>query len=98
VVTLLGGRLKTLGKYTPGTSKKNRPKDVEERCHRLDRHRTPADMLFAGVAVLYLNYLQNPSTRKSASEHLERFMAHVGLWVRWLACGRVAVAPAASGS
>jgi hypothetical protein len=68
VVTLPGGRLETLGKCTPGASKKNQPEDVEERWHRLDRQRTPADMLFADVAVLYLNDLQNPSTRKSASE------------------------------
>jgi hypothetical protein len=79
LVTLPSGRLKRPGKYVPGASKKNPAKYVEETWHRLDRQRIPADMLFADVAAPYLEYLQNPFTRKSASEGLERFMVHVGL-------------------
>lgn len=35
-------------------------------------------MLFADAAKLYVEYLTNPTTQKSAKEHLDRFIAHSG--------------------
>ena len=78
VIRLPGGRMKTLGRDEHGATRKHPPREIEEAWHALDRKRTPVDMLMADVAALYLEYLTNPGTRKSAREHLNYFLAHVG--------------------
>jgi integrase len=78
VIKLPGGRLKTLGKDEHGATRKHPPKEIEEAWHALDRQASPRDMLFADVAANYLDYLTNPRTKRTAREHLDRFMLFIG--------------------
>jgi hypothetical protein len=78
VVTLPGGKVKTLGRDPHGATRKNPPREIVEAWHALSRVRKPKDMLFADVADLYVGQLSHPKTKATAREQLDWFLAFAG--------------------
>jgi integrase len=78
VVTLPGGKVRTLGKDPHGATRKNPPPHIVEAWHGLDRRRRPKDMLFCEIADGYIASLGNPKTARSGREQIDWFLAHVG--------------------
>jgi len=78
VITLPGGKIKTLGGDEHGATRKYPPPEIEEAWHAIDRQARPNDMLLCDVVAKYLDYLTNPATKRTARENLDRFMAFTG--------------------
>lgn len=87
VVTLPGGRVKTLGKDPLGATRKNPPRPIVEAWHALlaeagdalpGEERRPKDMRLRQLCDAYVESLAHPKTRADTRYQLDLFARHMG--------------------